>query len=112
VKLIFDKAIWIVALSAAVALSGMSLVFCPTALAGSPTLAPIPTAHAPTEAAKHALELDTDDDGNELLEHWGNPKYSREERLQMTGILGAFSVAGTMTAIRRRRALRKDAPYG
>ena len=35
-----------------------------------------------------------DDDGDELLEHWGDPKYSREERIQLAGMLGAFARRG------------------
>lgn len=107
-----DKAFWIIALSAGLTLSSFSLVFCPTAHAGGAAAAPPPAAQAPTEAAKHAMELDTDDDGNELLEHWSDPRYSAEERIQLAGMLGAFIVVGTVTGFRRRRALRRACHLG
>ena len=44
-----------------------------------------------------------DGDGDELLEHWGDPKYSREERLQLGGIAVGLLVLGAANACRRPR---------
>lgn len=58
-------------------------------------------------AAKAAYD---DGDGDELLEHWGDPKYSREERVQIAGIafllipVWLFSRRGR-TKLRRARGL-------
>ena len=102
-----DKTVWIVALSSLFTLSGVSLLFCPTAHAGDATLAaPAPSDHTPTEAAKTAMTLQSDDDGDELLEHWSDPKFSREERLQTFIILGALAGAGGISAYRRHSARR------
>ncbi len=110
----FDKGVFVVGLSAALTLSGMSFVFCPTAHAGGPpppTTATVAAAHAPTEASKTAMSLDPDEDGDELLEHWNSPKYSGEERFQLAGMLAAFTVAGAAMTFRRRtlqKASRHD----
>lgn len=110
-KRIFDTAACVVALSAGLALSSISLVFCPTAHAGSAAQISPAAVNAPTEASKTAMQLDTDDDGDELLEHWSDPKYSGEERLQLIEILSAFAVAGTVTLV-RRRVLRRTPRHG
>ena len=58
----------------------------------------------PPAAAQPAAPAAYDDgDGDELLEHWGSPKYGREARLQMAGIGGGFLLLGTAAAYRRRR---------
>ena len=44
-----------------------------------------------------------DGDGDELLEHWGDPQYSREERLQLGGIAVGFLLLGAINACRRPR---------
>ena len=55
-------------------------------------------------APKAAAPYD-DGDGDELLEHWGDPKYSHEERVQMAGI-AALMVPALLLA-RRGRTARK-----
>lgn len=103
-----DTSVWVVALSALLTLSSVSLIFCPTAHAGSaPGVPATPTNHTPTEASKTAMTIEDDDDGNELLEHWGDPKYSREERLQMAWMIGGLSVFGAANAVRRSRRRRE-----
>jgi len=47
-----------------------------------------------------------DGDGDELLEHWGDAKYSREERIQIAGLAGLFALVGG-AALRRRLTLRR-----
>jgi len=49
--------------------------------------------------------LEGDGDGDELLEHWGDPKYAREERLQMAGMTGGFLILSGLAY--RRRVLRR-----
>jgi hypothetical protein len=49
---------------------------------------------------------DDDGDGDELLEHWNNPIYSREERLQLAGMAVLFCGVGGAAA-RRRTVLRR-----
>lgn len=107
-----DKGALVVAASAALALSSMSFVFCPTARAGNPIppVTPVP-AHVPSEASKTAMSIEIDDDGNELLEHWGDARYSHEERCQLAGLAVLFSLAGA-GAIRRRRAMRRFYAHG
>ena len=52
-----------------------------------------------------------DGDGDELLEHWGDPKYAREERLQMAGMAaGFFLLGGLAYRSHRRRNVRVAAP--
>lgn len=66
--------------------------------------APVPVASA---SAHPALEAYDDGDGDELLEHWGDPKYSREERVQMVGI--AVLLVPVLLLVRRGRTARKAA---
>lgn len=68
---------------------------------------------APHEAAQAAppvsaqpapkMPVDDDDEGDELLEHWGDPQYSREERVQLAGIAAGFLVLAATSACRRAR---------
>lgn len=68
---------------------------------------------APHEAAQAAppvsaqptpkMPIDDDGDGDELLEHWGDPQYSREARLQLGGIAAGFLLLSAASAFRRSR---------
>jgi len=111
-----DKGFCVVFASAALALSSMSFVFCPTARAGDPVpaipaVAARPAGHVPSEASKTAMSIEMDDDGDELLEHWGDPRYSREERSQMAGLAVLLTLAGAGAAW-RRRTLRRFYAHG
>jgi len=106
---IFDKGVWIIAASALLTLSGASLIVCPTARAGSATSINMPAPNHPTEASQTAMSLAPDDDGDELLEHWSDPKFSNEERLQTAIIAGGLSVGAVAGAMRRRK-LRRISP--
>lgn len=100
-----DKGVCVVMASAALALSSLSFVFCPTARAQSP-------AHGASGASKTAMSIEIDDgDGDELREHWGDARYSREERLQLAGIAALLSLAGAGAAC-RRRTLRRFYAHG
>lgn len=98
-----DKGVCVVMASAALALSSLSFVFCPTARAQSP-------AHGASGASKTAMSIEIDD-GDELREHWGDARYSREERLQLAGIAALLSLAGAGAAC-RRRTLRRFYAHG
>ncbi len=92
-----DRAPWLLLPCALLALSSMTL------------LAPHQAALAAPAAPPSAPPAVSDDgDGDELLEHWGDPKYAREERLQMTGMAGGFLVLGGL-AFRRRVRTTKPA---
>ncbi len=62
--------------------------------------APDPPRAAP-KSAPSAIE--GDGDGDELLEHWGDPKYAREGRLQMASMVGGFLLLGSLAYRRRIR---------
>ncbi|BDI31931.1 hypothetical protein CCAX7_39820 [Capsulimonas corticalis] len=47
-----------------------------------------------------------DGDGDELLEHWGDPKYSQEERIQLAGMGALFLGAAAMQWKRVTRTRR------
>ena len=66
-------------------------------------------ADAPKAAPSTAAAAPYDDgDGDELLEHWGDPKYSREERVQMAGMAGiAALLVPALLLARRGRTARK-----
>jgi len=73
-------------------------------------LAPRQTASAAPPAAQtttpKAAAYD-DGDGDELLEHWGDPKYSYEERTQLAGIAVGFLVLGAVAAGTRARRVHR-----
>jgi len=65
------------------------------ALAGPP---------APSQAVPQAPA--GDGDGDELLEHWGDPQFSREAQKQMAGMAAGFLVLGAAAGVRRARRSR------
>ncbi len=65
-----------------------------------PTRAAAPAPHPAAAAVPY-----DDGDGDELLEHWGDPKYSREERVQMAGM--AVLLVPMLLLARRGRTARK-----
>ena len=56
-----------------------------------------------TQPAPQAAPVYEDGDGDELLEHWGDPAYSHEERLQLGGIAAGFLLLGGTGLSQRRR---------
>ncbi len=64
---------------------------------------------APPISAQPAPKMSAydDGDGDELLEHWGDPQYSREEQFQLGGIAAGFLVLAAASVCRRAR--RKNA---
>jgi len=91
-----DKTLCLLALGASLCLSSVSLL--------------TPRAQAQAAPAKGFTMSQSpvidDGDGDELLEHWGDAKYSREERLQLAGLTGLFVLVGG-AAYRRRLTLRR-----
>lgn len=67
---------------------------------------PAAMAATQTDAPKTALD---DDGDNDLLEHWGDPKYAREAHLQLNGlIVGIIFVSAS--ALARRTRLERSVP--
>ena len=63
---------------------------------------------APLPAATSAVPQAAEGDGDELLEHWGDPQFSREEQKQMAGMAAGFLLLGTAAGVRRTRRLRRS----
>ena len=87
------------------ALGGKSLLLPHTPAQARPKVAMAGiTAHAaPTE--------DGDGDGDELLEHWGDPKYRRSSASRSRA-WPCSSAAGALSRGRRRDSLRREARRG
>ena len=91
-----DRAPWLLLPCALLALSGVTLLAPRQAAQAAP---PAPSSNSAP------MGIGDDGDGDELLEHWGDPKYAREERLQMAGMAAGFFLAGGLACrgrIRRR----------
>ena len=82
-----DGAPWLLLPCALLALSGMTFLAPRQAAQAAPTPAPPTPNSAPPG-------IGDDGDGDELLEHWGDPKYAREERFQMAGMAAGFLLLG------------------
>lgn len=95
-----DFALCLMPACAVLALSSVTLLLPrQAAQAAAPPAAP--------SAAKSPMAAYDDGDGDELLEHWGDPKYAREERLQMAGAAAGFVLLGSLA---RRKRTRRQAP--
>jgi|GEM_PF-2222286 len=91
-----DRAAWLVLPCVLLTLGGVTLLAPRQAAQAAP---PAPTAVArPAPSA-----IDDDGDGDELLEHWGDPRYAREARLQMAGMAGGFLLLGGLAYRKRVR---------
>ena len=91
-----DLTPWLLLPSVVLALGSVTLL-APhqAALAGPPT---------PPQAVPQAPA--GDGDGDELLEHWGDPQFSHEAQKQMAGMAAGFLVLGTAAAVRRKRRFK------
>ncbi len=89
-----DLTPWLLLPSIALTLGGVSLLAPPRAASAAPP--------AVSRTAAKTLTLD-DGDGDELLEHWGDPKYAREELVQLAGIGGGFILLGLLPLARHAR---------
>lgn len=87
-----DFAPWLLLPAIVLTLSGVTLL--------APHQAALAAPPASQTAAPKVAAVD-DGDGDELLEHWGDPKYAREEQYQAGGILGGFLLLGMAGAARR-----------
>ncbi len=90
-----DRLPWLVLPCILLTLSGVTLLVPRQAAQAAPT------PHAATKPPPSVLE--DDGDGDELLEHWGDSKYAREERFQMAGIAGGFFLLGCLAHRKRGR---------
>ena len=89
-----DFAPWLLLPSVVLALGSVTLLAPHEAAQAEPPVSAQPAPRTPVY---------DDGDGDELLEHWGDPQYSREERLQLGGIAVGFLVLGTINSCRRSR---------
>ncbi len=89
-----DFAPWLLLPSIVLALGSVTLLVPHEAAQAAP---PVIASSAPKAPAYD------DGDGDELLEHWGDPQYSREERLQLGGIAAGFLVLAAVGGCRRAR---------
>ena len=97
---------WLLLPGVALTLSGVSLLAPRQAAQAA---APVQAApKAPTAAPAAGADDDGDGDGDELLEHWGDPQFSREAQRQMAGMAAGFFVLGA-AAVRRRALARRHA---
>jgi len=87
-----DLTPWLLLPSIALALSTVTLLAPHQAALAAPPTPPQAVPQAPA-----------DDDGDELLEHWGDPHFSREAQRQMAGMAAGFLLLGTAAAVRRTR---------
>lgn len=97
-----DRAAWLLLPCALLALGGVTILAPRQAAQAAPASAAVPRSVQP--------EIGDDGDGDELLEHWGDPKYAREERGQMAGMAAGFFLLGGLTYRGRlRRRARPEA---
>ena len=92
-----DRDICIVTLAATFALAGIA-IFAPVTHAQT-------AAAAPAAAPAGMPEYD-DGDGDELAEHWTDPKDIREQKNQLAGMMLLFAVSGGI-AVRRKMKIRR-----
>jgi hypothetical protein len=93
-----DFAPWLLLPGIMLTLSGVTLL-APhqAALAAPPALA---------QPAPKELVYD-DGDGDELLEHWGDPQFSQEAQRQMAGMGAGFALLGVLALSRRSQKKRR-----
>ena len=90
-----DRAPWVLLPCIVFVLSSVTLLAPRHAAQAAP---PAPS------AAKSPMADYDDGDGDELLEHWGDPKYAREQRLQCVGMAGGFILLGIFAYRKRTRS--------
>ena len=93
-----DFAPWLLLPSIVLTLSAVTLLAPREAAQAAPAVSAQPVPKMPVY---------DDGDGDELLEHWGDPQYAREERVQLGGIAAGFLLLAAAGAFRRSR--RKSA---
>ena len=89
-----DLAPWLLLPSVLLALSAVTLLAPHEAAQAAPMASAQPAPKTPVY---------DDGDGDELLEHWGDPQYSREERVQLGGMAGGFLMLAAAGVFRRAR---------
>ena len=112
----FHKDVSIITLAAALALSGANVIApVNSARAAENTQAPTVTAHAVaapspsigTVASTPAgAILDDDGDGDELMEHWSDPRDIREQHVQLAGMFFMFLITAGVV-VRQKLNLRR-----
>jgi len=92
-----DRDICIVTLAATFAIAGLT-IFAPVTQAQTVTPAPAASTSAPAAY--------DDGDGDELAEHWTDPKDIREQRNQLAGMVVLFLVTGAIVASKKMKIRR------
>ncbi len=100
-----DFAPWLLLPSVVLALSSVTLLAPHEAAHAGPPAVTSTMPSTATSAAPQAAE--GDGDGDELLEHWGDPQFFEEERKQMAGMAAGFLLLGAAAAVRRSRRKRR-----
>jgi len=90
----FDRDICIVTLAATLAIAGMTI------------FAPVTQAQTVTPALAASTPAYNDGDGDELAEHWTDPKDIREQRNQLAGMVVLFLVTGAIVASKKMKIRR------
>jgi len=98
-----DRAPWILLPSVLLTLSSV------TVLGSHHSAEAAPQTAVPAPKPAPMAEYD-DGDGDELLEHWGDPKYSHEERVQIAGMAAGFTILGVFAFSKRARRRQQSAP--
>jgi len=96
----FDRDICIVTLAATFAIAGMS-IFAPVTQAQTVMPAPAASPTAPAATPEY-----NDGDGDELAEHWTDPKDIREQHNQLAGMIVLFVVTGAIVASKKMKIRR------
>ena len=91
-----DFAPWLLLPSIVLTLSAVTLLAPREAAQAAPTASVQPMPKTP---------VSDDDEGDELLEHWGDPQYSREEQVQLGGMAAGFLLLAAAGAFRRSRRM-------
>ena len=103
----FHAAPWLLLPGIALTLSSVTLLAPHGAALAAP---PAPKAAALKAVPGPQAVAEDDDDGDELLEHWSDPQFSREAQRQMAGMAAGFFVLGAAALRRRaRQASRREA---
>lgn len=102
---------WLLTVGALLAFVSLSLLCAPRTYAKS-ALSPAPAASPVTDPAAPPSSEDSGEDtlDDDRAEHWDDPDFSREERVQMAGLTLLLAGVGAGGAW-RRRALRKAGHY-
>ena len=96
-------------IAAACATLLVAVVCCSQSVAASSSPSPSSDIHKQFQPAKDDDDGDDYAESQELLYQWIDPRYSQDERTQICGIIGYFTVLGAGLCCVRINAKRKQA---